>query len=589
MGLASVDTYDKTPSFSEVDHMRSNSFENEKQGGVWQSFKDSFKPAVQSHTLTLKDISEEEEAKLTDVERAALNSANSQLSRSLKSRHLQMIAIGSSIGTGLFVGSGSALRDGGSAGLIIAWTIISTGVFATVQGLGELSVSLPVSGGFNIYATRFIEPAVGFAIGWNYFMQFLVLLPLELVAASITIKYWNSDLNPDIFVAIFWVSVVFITLLGVKGYGEAEFVFSLVKVIAVLGFIILSIVLICGGGPSHEFIGGRNWREPGPFAHGFKGVCSVFVTAAFSFGGTEMIGLTAAETSNPRKTLPKAIKQVFWRICLFYLVSLTMVGTLVSYTDDRLLGDSSVDATASPFVIAIVNGGIKGLPSVINAVILIAVLSVGNSSVYATSRSLNSLAEQGMSPKWTGYVDRAGRPLVAILLTNIFGLFAFIAASSKQVEAFNWLLALSGLSSIFTWISINVAHIRFRRALSYQGRTTDELPYVSQCGVWGSYYGLAINCLVLIAQFWIALFPIGGSPNAYDFFLSYLGLPVIMASWIGYKLWKRDWTLFIRAKDLDIDTGRINIDIDVLQQEMAEEKAKLAEKPLFIRVYKFWC
>ena len=589
MSVNSKVSREKSHSFSEVDHIRSGSLESTGNGGIWQSFKNSFKPAEQSRTLTLKDISEEEEAKLTNVERAALRSANSQLSRSLKSRHLQMIAIGSSIGTGLFVGSGGALRDGGSAGLIIAWTVISTGVFATVQGLGELSVALPVSGGFNIYATRFIEPAVGFAIGWNYFMQFFVLLPLELVAASITIKYWNSDLNSDIFVAIFWVSVVFITMLGVKGYGEAEFVFSLVKVVAIIGFIILSIVLICGGGPTHEFVGGSNWREPGPFANGFKGVCSVFVTAAFSFGGTEMIGLTAAETANPRKTLPKAIKQVFWRICLFYLLSLTMIGTLVSYKDESLIGASDVDATASPFVIAIRNGGIGGLPSVINAVILIAVLSVGNSSVYATSRSLNSLAEQGMAPKWTGYVDRAGRPLVAILITNVFGLFAFIAASDKQVEAFDWLLALSGLSSIFTWISINVAHIRFRRAMSYQGRTTAELPYVSQCGVWGSYYALLLNCLVLIAQFWIALFPLGGSPNAYDFFLSYLGLPVILVSWLGYKLWKKDWTLFIRAKNLDIDTGRINIDIDVLQQEIAEEKAQLAEKPFFVRFYKFWC
>ena len=589
MSVNSKASREKSHSFSEVDHIRSGSLESTDNGGIWQSFKNSFKPAEQSRTLTLKDISEEEEANLTNVERAALRSANSQLSRSLKSRHLQMIAIGSSIGTGLFVGSGGALKDGGSAGLIIAWAVISTGVFATVQGLGELSVALPVSGGFNIYATRFIEPAIGFAIGWNYFMQFFVLLPLELVAASITIKYWNSDLNSDIFVAIFWVSVVFITMLGVRGYGEAEFVFSLVKVIAIIGFIILSIVLICGGGPTHDFVGGRNWRDPGPFANGFKGVCSVFVTAAFSFGGTEMIGLTAAETANPRKTLPKAIKQVFWRICLFYLVSLTMVGTLVSYKDESLIGASDVDATASPFVIAIRNGGISGLPSVINAVILIAVLSVGNSSVYATSRSLNSLAEQGMAPKWTGYVDRAGRPLVAILITNVFGLFAFIAASDKQVEAFDWLLALSGLSSIFTWISINIAHIRFRRALSYQGRTTAELPYVSQCGVWGSYYGLLLNCLVLVAQFWIALFPLGGSPSAYDFFLSYLGLPVILVSWLGYKLWKKDWTLFIRTKNLDIDTGRINIDIDVLQQEIAEEKAQLAEKPFFVRVYKFWC
>lgn len=436
---------------SDVEHIYSGSTSRTQPGntGVWDSFIDSFKPAIPSETLTSISIGDDRE--LTDLERSNINSANSNLSRKLKSRHLQMISIGSSIGTGLFVGSGSALGTGGPAGLMIGWFLTSTGVFATMQGLGELSITFPISGSFNLFASRFLEPAIGFAIGWNYFMQFFVLLPLELVAGAITIKYWNASINSDVFVIIFWLLIVFITLLGVKGYGESEFVFSMVKVIAVIGFNIMSIVLICGGGPNHDFVGNRNWIEYGAFANGFKGVCSVFVTAAFSFGGTEMIGLTAAETMNPRKTLPKAIKQVFWRICLFYLVSLTMIATLVSYKDERLIGQSSVDATASPFVIAVVNGGVKGLPSVINAVILISVISVGNASVYATSRSLNSLAEQGMAPKWTGYVDRAGRPLAAILITDIFGLFALIAASDKQVEVFNWLLAISGLSSIFTW------------------------------------------------------------------------------------------------------------------------------------------
>lgn len=575
-----------TNSFSELNHIYSDSIPGPSLG-MWSSFKDSFKPAIHAQTLTHLDL--EDDQPLTDLQQANRNAANSQLSRALKPRHLQMIAIGGSIGTGLFVGSGSALNTGGPAGILIAWALTATGIFMTMQGLGELAVAYPISGGFNIYATRFLEPAIGFAIGWNYFMQFFVLLPLELVAASITIKYWNKTLNPDIFVAIFWVVVFVITMLGVKGYGEAEFVFCLIKVVTVIGFIILGVVLICGGGPNHDFIGGKYWRNPGPFANGFKGVCSVFVTAAFSFGGTEMIGLTAAECENPRKSLPRAIKQVFARITIFYIGTLTIIATLVAYNDTRLLGASSVDATASPFVIAIVSSGVKGLPSVINTVILIAVLSVGNASVYATSRSLNSLAEQGMAPKWAGYVDRAGRPLVAIIVTNVFGLFAFIAASDKQEEAFNWLLALSGLSSIFTWLSINLSHIRFRRAMHVQGRDLGGLAFTAQSGVWGSYYGFVLNTLVLIAQFWIALFPLGAKPNAYDFFLSYLGFPVILVSWLGYKLWKRDWTLLIPAKDIDLDAGRINVDVDILKQEVAEERAAMAEKPMYYRIYRAWC
>ncbi|KAF5212897.1 putative general amino-acid permease [Clavispora lusitaniae] len=543
---------------------------------TWQNFKDTFKPA--------QVTSEQDFSDLDTVQRANINSANSPLSKQLKNRHLQMIAVGGSIGTGLFVGSGSALATGGPAGIVLAWVITATAVYATMQGLGELCTAFPISGGFNLYATRFIEPAMGFAIGWNYFMQFYVLLPLELVAASISIKYWNSTLNPDIFVGIFWVTVFFITMLGVRWYGEAEFMFCLIKVITVVGFIILGIVLICGGGPNGQFIGGKYWRNPGPFANGFKGVCSVFVTATFSFGGTEMIGLGAAEALNPVKAVPKAIKQVFIRIALFYFGTITIVATLVAYNDDRLLGASSVDATASPFVIAIVNGGIKGLPSVINAVILIAVLSVGNASVYACSRSLNSLAEQGMAPKWTGYVDRLGRPLFAIIFTNIFGLFAFIAASDKQVEAFNWLLALSGLSSIFTWMSINFAHIRFRAAMKAQDRSLDELAFKSTIGVWGSWYAMFIYFLVLIAQFWLSAFPLGAESSASAFFQGYLGVPIVLASWIGYKIYTKSWRIIIDAKEIDLDTGRLIPDMDLIRQEREEEKARLASMPWYRRV-----
>lgn len=593
--MGKEDFKDDNSSINQLNNLRSgdsSSHENSDArasgaSGIFSSFVDSFKPAIGEKTLT--HVENKENMSRMDMINA--NAANSNLSRKLKNRHLQMIAIGLSIGSGLFVGTGSALRTGGPAGVMIGWAFTATGVYATMQGLGELAITFPVSGSFNLFASRFIEPAIGFAVGWNYFMQFYVLLPLELVAGAITVQYWTTSIDPDVFVAVLWVAILIITLLGVRGYGEMECFFSLVKVIAVVGFLILSIVLICGGGPTHDYIGGRNWRHPGPFANGFKGVCSVLVTAAFSFGGTEMVGLTAAETQQPSKILPKAIKRVFWRICIFYLGSLVMIGTLVNYNDERLMGESSNDTASSPFVIAVVNGGIKGLPSVMNAVIMIAVLSVGNASVYATSRSLNSLAEQGMAPKWTGYVDRAGRPLAAILLTDGFGLLAFIATSDKREDVFNWLLALSGLSSIFTWLSINVSHLRFRRAMTVQGRSLDELPYLSQAGVWGSVYGAGFNLLVLGLQFWIALFPIKEKPNASAFFQVYLGLPVVLLSWLIYKVfWSRnDWTLFIRAKDIDVDSGRPNIDIDLIQQEKAEEKARIAEKPFYYRWYQFWC
>jgi amino acid transporter len=400
------------------------------------------------------------------------------------------------------------------------------------------------------------------------------------------------------------------------GYGEAEFVFSIIKVIAVVAFIILGIIIDCGGVPGDDrgYLGARTWYEPGAFNNGFKGLCSVFITAAFAFSGTELVGLAAAETQNPRIELPKAIKQVFWRILLFYMVSLTIAGLLVPYDDPRLLGSSDTDANASPFVIAIRDGkwpldsynlsnnqktqlttpltaGIAGLPSVMNAVILIAVLSVGNSSIYASSRTLAALAEQGQAPKSFGYIDRSGRPLVSILVSSAFGLLCFVVAAgdNAQSEAFTWMLAISGLSLILAWLSVCLCHIRFRAAWKKQGRRLDELAFKSQTGVVGSYIGLIFNCLVLVAQFWIGAWPIGygemsAGEQVLNFFQAYLAAPIVILCYVGFKVWKK--TSIQRAATIDITTGTREID---LPRILEEERLERMSWPAWKRWYRFFC
>lgn len=554
-------------------------------GSKWQDFKDSFK--------RVKPI--EVDPNLSEAEKVAIITAQTPLKHHLKNRHLQMIAIGGAIGTGLLVGSGTALRTGGPASLMIGWGSTGTMIYAMVMALGELAVIFPISGGFTTYATRFIDESFGYANNFNYMLQWLVTLPLEIVSASITVNFWGTDPKyRDGFVALFWLAIVIINMFGVKGYGEAEFVFSFIKVITIVGFIILGIILNCGGGPTGGYIGGKYWHDPGAFAGDtpgakFKGVCSVFVTAAFSFAGSELVGLAASESVEPRKSVPKAAKQVFWRITLFYILSLLMIGLLVPYNDKSLIGASSVDAAASPFVIAIKTHGIKGLPSVVNVVILIAVLSVGNSAIYGCSRTMVALAEQRFLPEIFSYVDRKGRPLVGIAVTSAFGLIAFVAASKKEGEVFNWLLALSGLSSLFTWGGICICHIRFRKALAAQGRGLDELSFKSPTGVWGSYWGLFMVIIMFIAQFYVALFPVGDSPSAEGFFEAYLSFPLVMVMYIGHKIYKRNWKLFIPAEKMDIDTGRREVDLDLLKQEIAEEKAIMATKPRWYRIWNFWC
>lgn len=485
------------------------------------------------------------------------------------------------------------MSNGGPASVLIAYSLIGMMLFCTVQALGELAVIFPVAGSFSAYSTRFLDPGWGFAMGWNYAMQWLIVLPLEVVAAAITVQYWNVSVSPAAWVAIFLTIIISINFFGVRAYGEAEFVFSIVKVIAVIGFIVLGIVLNIGGGPSGEYVGGKYWHYPGAFNNGFKGLCSVFVTAAFAFAGTEFVGLAAAETANPRKSLPTAVKQVFWRIALFYVVSLTLVGLLVPYNDGRLIGSSSSDAKASPFVIAIENAGIKGLDSVMNVVIMISVISVGNSSVYGSSRTLAALAEQSQAPKIFAYIDREGRPVMAILLASVMGFIAFLAASEAEEKVFLWLQALSGLSSIFTWGSICLSHIRFRRAWKQQGHTLDELAFRSQAGVIGSWIGFLFNILVLIAQFWVGIAPVpdsdgtritGAVPLVQNFFQLYLAVPVVLLFYVPYKLLYK--TPFMRAKDMDLKTGRRELN---LRELLLEEDLEKATWPKWKEAYKLVC
>lgn len=555
-------------------------------GSKWVRLRDSFKRNPNARMVT--EAVDEEGKPLPDQP-----PAEPALSMQLKNRHLQMIAIGGSIGTGLFVGSGAALEAGGPASLIIAYGLIGVMLFCTVQALGELAVAFPVAGSFAVYASRFIDPAWGFAMAWNYALSWLVTLPLEIVAASITLSFWEGarSTNPAAWVTLFLVVIISINLFGVRGYGEAEFVFSIIKVTAVVGFILLGIIIDTGGVPGQPYMGAKFWYNPGAFYNGFKGLCSVFVTAAFSFAGTELVGLCAAETENPRKTLPTAVKQVFWRILLFYIVSLTIVGMLVPYTDPSLIGSSSTDANASPFVIAVKNAGIKVVPSIMNVVILIAVLSVGNSSIYGSSRTIAALADRGQAPKILGYIDRSGRPLVAILFSSAFGFIAYIVAAGDDIrgQAFTWMLAISGLAAIFNWSSICLCHIRFRRAWRLQGHTLDELAFRSQATVYGSYVGFAFNILILIAQFWTGFAPVGygkmtAKERIQNFFQAYLAFPIVALFFIVYKLWFK--TKFKRARNIDVTSGKREMDLPAL---LAEERAEQANWPKWKKIYKILC
>ncbi len=231
----------------------------------------------------------------------------------------------------------------------------------------------------------------------------------------------------------------------------------------------------------------------------------------FAYSGTELVGLAAAETRNPRKSLPKAAKQVLWRVALFYIVNLLIVGLNVPYTDPRLLGSGTaasagVDAAASPFVLAIQNAGIKVLPSIINAVVLISSLSVANSCTYASTRTVQALAMSGDAPRFLAYVDKQGRPLGPVIIQILFGFLAYIQLASTGLTVFNWLLSIGSLSATLMYWSINFAHFRFRRTFKVQGRSMEDVPWISPLGIYGSILGVFLASICLVAVFYSSLY-----------------------------------------------------------------------------------
>ena len=530
-----------------------------------------------------------ESPKFDDVERA-VNSHGEDVNedgtkRTLSARHIYFVSLAGGLGTGLFIGSGGKLSSGGPLSLLLGYGIVGVLVLSVFFALGELAAIFPVTGAFSTYATRFLDPAFGFAVGYNYWMQWITTLPLEFTAATILIQFWddaNHTVTPGVWIAIFIVLMVCIHAFGAKGYGEFELAAGTIKLLMVTGFIIMAIVVDCGGAPNKEYIGARYWHHPGPVQNKFKGFCTVFSAAAFAFQGTEIVGLAAAEAKDPHKNFPRVWKLVLLRIVAIYLVTLVLIGMVISPKDNRLVGGSDYDPHTSPFVLVAQIGQIRVLPHIINAVILLSALSVANGCVYGGSRSLLALAEQGYAPSFLGYVDRKGRPLPALLATLVFSGLAFLVYKSSAGDVFNWLIGISGLSTIFTYSVTCAAHIRFRAAWKQSGRSFNELPYISPMGVWFSWVGLAMNLLVLAANFYVGAFPIDeatSSPQdrAETFFQTMLSLVIVLVFYLGYKLVMRSH--FLRLDEVDLDSGRRMADGTEVPGEMSKINTPYTSRP----------
>ncbi|KAM0481891.1 hypothetical protein ACHAPX_003220 [Trichoderma viride] len=483
-----------------------------------------------------------------------------QLKREFKPRQVLMFSIACAIGTGLVIGSGTALSQGGPGSLLIAYLMVGGAVFFVMTGLGEMAAFLPMNKGFGGYASRMVDPAFGFATGWNYFFKYIIAMPSNLTAAGLVIRYWRPDLNVGIWIAVFGAVIIFINFLHVSKLGETEFWLGLCKVLIMTILTISCLVVALGAGPNHTRSGFRYWRDPGAFKEylvegslgRFLGVWACFCQACFAFTGTEVVGMTFGETPNPRKNIPRAVKQTFWRIAIFYILGVIVLGMAVPSDNEMLIGATkkSTSADASPFVVAIRIAGISVFPDFVNASLLVFTLSAASTDIYCASRSLYGLARDGQAPRIFGKTRENGNPVYAVGITCLFVGLGFLNVTKSAATIFQYLVSLVTIFAALNWMAILVSHISFRRALKAQGIAAKDLPYTAFGQPWGSYYALIISLLVIVFSGYDAFIP---TFHVDKFILKYLGVVIFVANTVIWKWWKG--TKRVTASTMDLVTG----------------------------------
>ncbi|ANF82413.1 lysine transporter [Acinetobacter sp. NCu2D-2] len=479
---------------------------------------------------------------------------NTQLQRKLGARHLNMIAIGGSIGTGLFLASGATIANAGPGGALLAYALIGVMIYFLMTSLGELATHNPTSGAFFTYGSKYVEGGFGFALGWNYWYNWAITVAFELVAVQFIMKFWFPDIPGFYWSALFLAIVFAINALTVKGFGESEFVFSLVKVLAIVVFIIIGLAMIVKIMLSTGTAAFGNWTKgEAPFVGGLSALIGVAMIAGFSFQGTEMVGVAAGESKDPQKTIPVAIKQIFWRILLFYIVCIFIIGTLISYDDPRLLQAAASDNVAlSPFTLLYEKAGFAFAASLMNAVILTAILSAGNSGMYSSTRMLFDMARKGSAPKVFGRLDARGVPMNALYATTAIAALCFLTTFIGEQEVFNWLLNMSGMCGFIVWLGIAVSHYRFRKGYIAQGYKLEDLAYKAKFFPFAPWFAFVLCAIVVLGQNYQAV--LDGEWLAV--LSTYIGILLFLVIWLVYKFKYK--TKLISYQEMDVKPIKID-------------------------------
>ncbi|OCA82096.1 amino acid permease [Pseudobacillus wudalianchiensis] len=422
------------------------------------------------------------------------NNETHELKRSMKARHLFMISLGGCIGTGFFLGSGYTIHEAGPTGAILSYLVGGFIMYLTMLCLGELSVAMPVSGSFQTYTTKFIGPATGFSVGWLYWLGWAVTVALEFLAAGQLMLRWFPDSPVWMWCAIFAVLLFVLNALSTRAFAEAEFLFSSIKVVAIIMFLIVGGAAMFGlidmkGGQEAPFF--SQFYAQGLFPNGVSALLITMITVNFSFQGTELIGIAAGESENPEKTIPKSIRQTVWRTLFFFVLSVFVLAAMIPM--------EKAGVVESPFVVVLDSIGIPYAADIMNFVILTALLSVANSGLYAATRMLYSLSVEKMASPMVGRVNKRGVPMNALLITLAIAGLSLLSSVVAAKTVFVWLLSLAGLGAQIGWIAITASQLAFRKKYIQQGGKVEDLKFKIPLYPILPIIALIANCIVMIS------------------------------------------------------------------------------------------
>ncbi|KAF9445904.1 hypothetical protein P691DRAFT_777232, partial [Macrolepiota fuliginosa MF-IS2] len=504
-----------------------------------------------------------------------LSTEDGEMKRGLQERHLSMIALAGMIGTGLFLSSGSALSQAGPLSCVVGFIVMGTVTAAVAYTSAEMSAFKPVGGGFVRHAGMWLDKSSCVSIGWNFWYSMAITMPAEITAASTLLGFWFRGPNPLIPISVLWVTITAINLSPVRIYGEFEFYFAFIKIALIVSFIVVGIVFDIHGFPGQDPTGLRYWRSPFPLfldyklpgaAGRFLGFWSTMISAAFAYGNVQVVAIAGAETRNPRKSIPKALKQTFVRVIFFYVLSIFVISLLIPANDPRLSRPTGT-ATRSPFVIALEQTGNKVIPSIVNTVIFTSAFSSGNSCTFLASRTLHGLALDGHAPRIFLKLNRFKIPYIAVSFSSMWGAIAFLSINKGSYQAFMWLVALVTTAGLISWVVLCVTYLRFFYALRKQRVSRSQLPYRSPFQPYLTYYALVMNILILLFSGWTSFF---GKFDLSSFLSNYLNCLIFPLAYLGCKVYFRDQ--FVPLDKIDLAT-----ELAIVARERVSETHRASE------------